>query len=97
HLLPGTSTRRTEQKQKPWSLPLHGSFAAGKTGRLYLIIIGLCADLAVAPDDVLVGAQLGQAHGAAGVQLLGGDAHLAPQAELAPVGEAGGAVHVDRR
>src|SRR5699024_6246773 len=57
----------------------------------------LHADLAVAPDDVLVGAQLGQAHGAAGVQLLGGDAHLAPQAELAPVGEAGGAVDVDRR
>src|SRR5699024_11931758 len=57
----------------------------------------LCADLAVAPDDVFVGAQLGQAHGAAGVQLLGGDAHFAPQAELAPVGEAGGAVDVDRR
>ena len=83
-------------------MPLHGSFAVctgQKSAPLYLIIIGtvLCADLAVAPDDVFVGTQLGQAHGAAGVQLLGGDAHFAPQAELAPVGETGGAVDVDRR
>ena len=48
-------------------------------------------------DDVFVGGQLLQPHGAAGVQLLGGDAHLAAEAELAAVGEAGGGVDVDRR
>jgi len=51
--------------------------------------------LTVSPDDVLVRRQLLQAHGASGVELLGGDAHLAAQAELAAVGEAGGAVQVD--
>ena len=52
-------------------------------------------DLTVAADDVLVAAQLAEAHGAAGVELLGGDAHLAAEAELAAIGEAGGAVDVD--
>lgn len=33
--------------------------------------------------------QLGQTHGAAGVELLGGDAQLSPQAQLSTVGEAG--------
>ena len=37
-------------------------------------------DLTVAADDVLVAAQLAEAHGAAGVELLGGDAHLAAEA-----------------
>ena len=41
---------------------------------------GTAAGLAAAVDDVRVGAQLGQPHGAAGVQLLGADAHLAAQA-----------------
>ena len=45
---------------------------------------------------LLVGAQLRKAHGAPGVELLGGDAHLAAQSELAPVGEAGGGVPIDR-
>ena len=35
--------------------------------------------------------------GPAGVELLGGDADLRPQAELAAVGKAGGGVDVDRR
>ena len=48
-------------------------------------------------DDVLIAAQLLQPHRAAGVELLGGDAHLTAQAELAAVGEAGGAVDIDRR
>jgi len=52
------------------------------------------ADLAVAGDDVFVAGQLLQAHGAAGVELLGGDAHLTAQAELPAVGEAGGGVDV---
>ena len=48
-------------------------------------------------DDVLIAAQLLQPHRAAGVELLGGDAHLTAQAELAAVGEAGGAVDIHRR
>ena len=46
-------------------------------------------------DDILIAAQLLQAHGAAGVEFLGGDAHLTAKAELSAVGEAGGAVDVD--
>ena len=46
-------------------------------------------------DDVLVTAQFFQPHGAAGMQLLGGDAHFAAQAELAAIGETGGAVDID--
>ena len=51
--------------------------------------------LAVAVDDVLIAAQLAEAHGSPGVELLGGDAHLTAKAELSAVGEAGGAVDVD--
>ena len=39
--------------------------------------------LAVAPDDVLVGRELAQAHRAARVQLLRGDPDLGAEAELA--------------
>ena len=46
-------------------------------------------------DDVLIAAQLAEAHGSPGVELLGGDAHLTAKAELSAVGEAGGAVDVD--
>ena len=52
--------------------------------------------LAAAVDYVLVGTQLSQPHGAAGVQLLGADAHFAAQTKLAAVGKAGAGVHVDR-
>jgi hypothetical protein len=48
--------------------------------------------LPVSPDAVLVARQLAQAHGAAGVELVGGDADLGAEAELAAVGEAGGDV-----
>ena len=48
-------------------------------------------------DDILIAAQLLQAHGAAGVEFLGGDAHLTAKAELSAVGKAGAGVHVDRR
>ena len=56
---------------------------------------GKSADLSGPPHHVLVGAQLRKAHGAPGVELLGGDAHLTAKAELSAVGEAGGAVDVD--
>ena len=52
------------------------------------------ADLSVAADDIFIGAQLVEPHGAAGVELLRGDAHLAAEAELTPVGKAGGDVDV---
>ena len=55
------------------------------------------ADLAAAVDDVLVATQLFQPHGATGMELLGGNAHLAPQPELPAIGKAGGAVDVDCR
>ena len=47
--------------------------------------------------DIFIRTQLGQPHGAAGVELLGADAHLAAKAELSAVGKAGAGVHVDRR
>ena len=50
------------------------------------------ADVAVADDDVLGGRHLGQAHGAAGVQLLGADPDLGAEAELSAVGEPRGGV-----
>ena len=53
--------------------------------------------LPISMDDVLIAAQLLQRHRAAGMELLSGDAHLTAQAELAAVGEAGGAVDIDRR
>ena len=45
-------------------------------------------------DDIFVAAQLGQAHGAAGMQFLGADAHFAPQAKLSAIGKAGGGVDI---
>jgi hypothetical protein len=50
---------------------------------------GSAADVAVAAHDVLGGGELAEAHGAAGVQLLGADADLRPEAELLAVDEAG--------
>ena len=38
--------------------------------------------MTVAVDDIFIGGQLPQTHGATGVELLGGDAHFAAQAEL---------------
>ena len=55
------------------------------------------AHLTVAMHDEFVAAQLGQAHGAAGVELLGGNTHLTAQAELTAVGEAGGDIHIHGR
>ena len=52
------------------------------------------SDLSVAGDDIFIGTELIQSHGAAGVELLGGDAHLTAQTELSAVGEAGGDVDV---
>src|ERR1043165_8171329 len=50
------------------------------------------ADVPITGDDVLGGGHLGQPHRAAGVQLLGGDADLGPEAELTAIGEARGRV-----
>src|SRR3954447_26618165 len=58
-----------------------------------MVTVRSCADLAVALDDVLHGRQLAQPHRAAGVQLLGADADLGPEAELLAVHEASGRVH----
>src|SRR3954447_16970718 len=55
------------------------------------------ADLAVALDQVLEGAQLPRADRAAGVQLLRRVADLGAHAELPAVREARGGVHVDAR
>src|SRR5699024_5001485 len=57
----------------------------------------LLPGLSVAVDDVFAGGQLFHTHGAAGVHLLGRDADLRAQTELAAVGEAGGGVDIDRR
>ena len=45
-------------------------------------------------DDILVAAQLGQSHGATGVEFLGGNAHFAPKAEFTAIRKAGGTVHI---
>lgn len=50
------------------------------------------ANVAVADDDVLGGGHLGQAHRAAGVELLGADPDLGSEAELSAVGEPRGGV-----
>src|SRR5262245_65631456 len=47
------------------------------------------ADLPFAPDDVLLGGELAEAHRAAGVELLGRDADLGPEPELLAVDEPG--------
>src|SRR4051812_7252836 len=56
----------------------------------------LSAGVTVAGHDVGGRGELGQAERAPGVQLLGGDADLGAEAELAAVGESGGGVHQDR-
>ena len=53
-------------------------------------------NLPFAVDDVFVGAKLVQAHRAAGVQAIGGDADFGTKAKLKSVGEAGGGVVEDR-
>ena len=55
----------------------------------------LFPDLPLALDQVLVGGQGLESHGAAGVEFLGGDADLAAEAEDAAVGEARGGVDID--
>src|SRR5699024_9400283 len=50
------------------------------------------ADVPLPDHEPLRGGDLGEPHGAAGVELLGGDADLGAEAELAAVGEAGGGV-----
>src|SRR5699024_6694158 len=47
------------------------------------------SDVALPDDDPLAGGHLRQPHGPAGMELLGGDADLGPEAELGAVGEAG--------
>ncbi len=54
------------------------------------------AHVTVAGHDVLGRGHLGQPHRSAGVQLLGADADLGAEAELAPVGEAGAGVDQHR-
>src|SRR3954463_2387623 len=44
-------------------------------------------DVSVAGDDPLVGGEVGGAHGAAGVELVGGDAEFGAQAVFTAVGE----------
>src|SRR5690349_5615926 len=61
-----------------------------RSGLLYYVTAMSGADLALALDNPLRGCQLGQAHRAAGVQLLRGDADLGTQAQLAAVGKARG-------
>ena len=54
----------------------------------------MLADLAGAIDEVFVTAKFCQAHGAAGVELVGADADLGSESKLAAVIEAGaGIVH----
>ena len=49
------------------------------------------ADLSLAGDDIFVGGELLEVHGAAGVQLIGADT------DLGAVGEACGGIDIDRR
>ena len=58
---------------------------------------GLAFGLAVAAYFVLVGAKLFEAHGAAGVELVGGYADFRAEAEFKTVGETRGGVPVDGR
>src|SRR5438067_9252892 len=55
----------------------------------------LTPGLTVSPYDVLVGGELAERHRPPGVELLGGDADLGPEAELLAVGESGGGVDGD--
>src|SRR6266536_5974471 len=52
-------------------------------------------DLAVAPQHVLVGGELPQAHGPSGVELLGRDSDLGAEPEALTVGETSRGVHDD--
>src|SRR2546421_1270147 len=56
------------------------------------VIERLHADLAVAGDDPFVGGEVGGAHGAAGVELVGADADLGAETVFPAVGETGGGV-----
>ena len=69
---------------------------AEKTGFILTHGVSSSADLSVTADDVFIGAQLVKPHRAAGVEFLRGDAHLAAEAELAPVGKARGDVDIGR-
>ena len=53
------------------------------------------ANLAIAGDVILIGANFSQTHWAARVGFLGGNADFSAEAELESVGEAGGDVVVD--
>src|SRR5690606_38688571 len=57
----------------------------------------LTADVSVPDDDPRRRRELPEPHGAAGVELLGGDADLGAQPELAAVGEPGRGVDDERR
>ena len=57
----------------------------------------LNTNLAITTNDIFAAHQLFKAHGAAGMQLLGGDADLRAQAELAAIGKAGGGVDIHCR
>ena len=48
-------------------------------------------------DDVFIGGQFPQTHGAPGMELLGGNAHFTAQTELAAVGKPGRGIDVHRR
>ena len=54
------------------------------------------SDLAISTDNVLVGVELLQTHGATGVEFLGGNPHLAAKTEFPSVGEAGRDIDIDR-
>src|SRR5712692_3424646 len=69
-----------------------------KRSAIRLPVLGDSASLdhlTVAPQDVLVRGELPQAHGAAGMQLLGRDPDLRAEAEALAVGESGRGVHHD--
>lgn len=81
------SAERTSPRTGPGSLELGASFTVPMLRRVPATARGLGPDLAVAPGDVLDAGQGFQAHGAAGVELLGGDPDLQAVAELPAVGE----------
>ena len=45
----------------------------------------------------MIGGQLPQAHRASGMELLGGNAHFAPQPKFTAIGKPGGGVDIHRR
>ena len=66
-------------------------------GSVNLFAVGAVsgARLPVALDHPFVGGDLLECHGAAGMELLRGDAYLGTESELGAVGEAGGRVPID--